>query len=302
MYKNLAIAATLVLFTAQHTLADSITFSQNVRAVSAEESGAADQAVPAGDVYEFFATTDGDVLAVNFVTTTLNGGDFYQNTFGTAGSAPNGALIGTFPALAADSYITTPGATSVLGGGLPADGDDTFGDTSDEGAQTDFKFAQLTIPTGATGVFSGQFDIVGTSGVFSENFSFDLGGAVGGAVADPVSGTPISLQDAFDDLSDFVASAITITGDTGITSAIVTDGVGGDIFEAEINGLSVDLRINGDNARNAAPNTAAAAALQVITADGSTFDYTLSATVPEPATMSMIGLALVGLVGMRRRS
>jgi len=305
MLKSALASLAIVLSAGSMTFADSIELTSTTRDVAANETvgGAAvgGSAPDGGTVYEFFATTDGDILAINFVNTTLNGGDFYQNTFGVPGAAPNPALVAAFAPLAADSYITTPGGTSILGGGLPADGDDTFGDTEDNGPQANFKFGQLTIPAGATGSFSGQFDIVGSSGVFSQQFDFALG-AVVGAEANPASGTDISLQAAFDDLSDFVAGAITITGDTGIESAIVTDGVGGDIFEAEINGLSVDLRINGDNARDAAPNTAAAAALQVITADGSVFDYTLSATVPEPATMSMIGLALVGLVGMRRRS
>ena len=176
MYKNLAIAAVLVLFAAQQSMADSIVIRQSSRLVEAGESGAADQGAPeGGTVIEFFADTDGDILALNFVNIELNGAVLYDNTFGTAGAAPNPAFFASFPSLEADSYITTPGGTSVLGGGLPANGDDTFGDTEDNGPQTNFKFAQLTIPAGAMGTFSGQFDIVGANGVFSQNFIEPLG-------------------------------------------------------------------------------------------------------------------------------
>ncbi len=176
MTKMFSIVAVLLIFAAQQAQADSIVLSMTQRPVTAEESGAVSQPAPVGGmVYEFFATTDGDILAINFASTTTDLGDFYQNTFGTAGSEPNGALIPTFPSLAVDSFITTPGGTNVLGGGLPANGDDTFGDTDNDGAQNNFRFAQLTLPGDAVGVFSGQFDIVSTTGgIYSENFSFTL--------------------------------------------------------------------------------------------------------------------------------
>ncbi len=167
-----AVVATLLVFTGSQGYADSISFSTLQRDVSQAEIG---DGVPEGIVYEFFVTTDADVLALNFVRTELLDGDFFNDALGTEGSAPNPAFIAVFPRLGADSYITTPGGTSVLGGGLPADGDDTFGDTEDNGPVSEFKFAQLTIPAGATGLFAGQFDIVGGSGVFSQNFEFPLG-------------------------------------------------------------------------------------------------------------------------------
>lgn len=122
------------------------------------------------------------------------------------------------------------------------------------------------------------------------------------AMANPASGSTIDLQAAFDDLSDFISGAIVISDDTGIASAVVTDGPEGDVFEAIIDGLNVDLAINGDVARAFATPTAASAGLLVTTNDGSEFSYTLTATVPEPATFGLVGLALLGFVGTRRRS
>lgn len=127
-------------------------------------------------------------------------------------------------------------------------------------------------------------------------------GGPGGAESSVADGSSISLQSAFDDLSDFVDNAIVISGDTGIASAVVTDGPEGDVFEAVIDGLNVDLSINGAVARAFATPTAASAGLLVTTNDGSEFNYTLTATVPEPTTLGLVGLALVGIVGMRRNS
>ncbi len=166
------IAAVLFTFSSS-AIADLITLTPAERDVSVDEAGGG--APDGGTVYQFFATTDGDILAVNFVST-LADAPFYQNGFGSDSAPGNPLLIPSFPALGADSWVTTPGGTNVLGGGIPANGDVTFGDTDDDGPQNNFQFAQLTLPAGATGVFSGQFDIVGTAGgVFSQQFSCVLG-------------------------------------------------------------------------------------------------------------------------------
>lgn len=171
MKKCIFAAIALSAFIGSEVLADSISISSMMREVTNEE--AADGAPAGGSVTQFFATTDADILALNFVRVETDA-PLYQNPFGTPGSAPNALLVPTFPALAVDSFITTPGDTSVLGGGLPADGDDTFGDTSDDGPQNAFLIAQFTLPQGARGTFSGQLDIVGSTGVFSQEFALPI--------------------------------------------------------------------------------------------------------------------------------
>jgi hypothetical protein len=149
-----------------------------------ESSGGAAQggSAPAGGhVYQFQVTTDADILSISNVQITLTqGGPLYNNSFGDAANAKPGnpALIGAFPPLAADSWITTPGATTArLGPDLPGDGTTTFGDLTNDGPQNNFVFAQLTVPAGTRGTFTGQVSIAGGGGttVFSQPFSFPIG-------------------------------------------------------------------------------------------------------------------------------
>lgn len=132
--------------------ANSITVNSTVRRVSAQESS--DVASPApvnGWIIQLLITTDSDILAFENVSVVTNppGLPLYQNPFGDAANAnrPQPALIPTFPALAADSYFDTPGNGSRLGADLPGDGATTFGDLENNGPQTDFVFAQLTLPS-----------------------------------------------------------------------------------------------------------------------------------------------------------
>jgi hypothetical protein len=74
--------------------------------------------------------------------------------------------------LEADSWVTTPGATSLLGQELPVDGlNTTFGDLTDNGAQTNFQFAQITFAPGSTWKVKGRVSVAGATG--PENFSFE---------------------------------------------------------------------------------------------------------------------------------
>lgn len=129
------------------------------------------------------------------------------------------------------------------------------------------------------------------------------GGGTGSAEITPANCSTISMQDAFDSRTDLLDDAISRFSDTGIASAVVTDGPEGDVFEAIIDGLNVDLAINGDFARSLPPGTNAEAGLLVTTDDGSQFNYTLTVIVPEPATASLFALALLfSTVSCRRRA
>jgi hypothetical protein len=173
------------------------TAGQPTRLVSAAESGAASQPAPAGGgVYQFRVTTDGDILSVNNIQITLEGGaTLFNNTFGDASNAnpPAPGLEAAFPSILADSWITTPASTtSRLGPDLPGDGTTTFGDTVDSGPQNNFMFAQLTVPAGTVGRFTGRVSIAADGGASVFDQPFDL--AIGEVIPEPGSALLASMS------------------------------------------------------------------------------------------------------------
>jgi hypothetical protein len=168
------VVALMCLRTAQLS-ADQISFQYEHAKVTAAES--ADGAPLNGDVNRFFITTDGDILSVNDVLITLpTGVSLYNNPLGDAANAHRGqpVLIPAFPALGVDTWIQTPGNTVRVGPDLPGDGTTTFRDLTNDGLQSNFIFAQLTIPAATPWIFSGRISIASqTSGaIFSQDFSF----------------------------------------------------------------------------------------------------------------------------------
>jgi hypothetical protein len=160
------------------TQAATVTFNATTRAVHAAESagGAAAGAAPAGGkVFSYFVTTDADILSIGFVNITPIG--LYQDPRGSNSGSPQPCLVcDAFSWNGADSYIDTPGNATILGVDMPGDGtaNSAWGDTSDNGPQQNFKFAQLTFPSGATGVFSGNVTVSGATGPESFNFAFPV--------------------------------------------------------------------------------------------------------------------------------
>jgi hypothetical protein len=112
---------------------------------------------PAGAIiYKFYVTTDGDILSVNnlMVIEPRRGVMLYNHPLGDQqnANAPNPAIFPFIPSLTADSWIDTPGLGSRLGPDFPGNGVMTVGDTTNDGPQTNFQFAQLTffpVPKGA---------------------------------------------------------------------------------------------------------------------------------------------------------
>jgi hypothetical protein len=134
-----------------------------------------------GQVFRFVASTDADVIGIYDVRITGLLGTplttLYQHSFGDPGNAnpPLPPLVAVFPALGADTWIDTPGVTSRLGADLPGDGASVFFDLENNGPQTNFEFAQLTIPPGEGFTFSGRVEIASTltpGGTYSLPFSF----------------------------------------------------------------------------------------------------------------------------------
>jgi hypothetical protein len=121
-----------------------------------------------------YVTSDADILSIGFVKIESTQ-PLYHHPAGSNNSPPPEILVTAIPALGNDSWITTPGAnTSILGVDMPGDGtaNSAWGDLTDDGPQTDFKFAQLTFPKGTVWRFTGNVTVAGSAGPESFNFNF----------------------------------------------------------------------------------------------------------------------------------
>jgi hypothetical protein len=172
--KFFGFAAAVACLTAVNATAATVSFSSSVGPASAAAVAAG---VPEGTLVNVYTvTTDADILSVNQVVATLSGGSLFQVAppFGSDNEAPDPAFITLNRALEADSWITTPGATSKLGGGsgFPGDGTGTWGDLTNDGPQTNFKFATLSLASNFNGMFIGRVSVAGTAG--PEVFPFSL--------------------------------------------------------------------------------------------------------------------------------
>lgn len=157
------------------TVANAATVSWTVQKDTPSADAIAAGAPAGADVYRMYLTSDADVVSINNVMVSLDGGvDLYQvgPPFGSNTAAPDPAFIAFNRALEVDSFITTPGSTSLLGADLPGDGGSTWGDLSDNGAQTDFLFATMTMAGGTQGTFTGRIALndAGTP----VNFPFEI--------------------------------------------------------------------------------------------------------------------------------
>jgi hypothetical protein len=140
------------------------------------------QPVPAGSfVHQFFVTTDANTAILSIDQLVFNFSDALYQFVGASDTEPPDPFFVTLaPALGADSFLTTPGATAVI---TPAPGDPAFTNGSSffttppapVGAQTNFLFAQLTLPALASGTFAGRINIEGPpSTLTSHPFSFTI--------------------------------------------------------------------------------------------------------------------------------
>jgi hypothetical protein len=112
-------------------------------------------------VSEYFVTTDVDILRVgNIIIDTRS--SLYQYPAGSDAEPPHPLFVSVFPALGADSWITTPGAaTAITGGGFARDNAHWF-DTTNDGPVTNFMFARLTMRQ--AGNLRGEVSVAGAEG------------------------------------------------------------------------------------------------------------------------------------------
>jgi hypothetical protein len=160
-----------------------MTASLNAASVTfhdAQVSSPGPEAVAAGapqgaSIVKLFLTSDADILSINQFAAT--GGALFNvdPPFGSNNEPPAPAFIALNRALEADSWVSTPGATSLLGPDLPGDGDTTtFGDLVDSGAQTNYQFAQITFAPGSTWKVKGRVSVAGATGPEDFNFEYNI--------------------------------------------------------------------------------------------------------------------------------
>jgi hypothetical protein len=124
-------------------------------------------------ITEYFVTTDADILRVGQVVIDVKS-SLYQHPSGSDAEPPNPLFVTVFPALGADTWITTPGITLTAGGGFANDNSAWF-DTTNDGPVSNFKFASLT--SIYVGSFRGVIAVAGAEGPEVFSFHFPLGGS-----------------------------------------------------------------------------------------------------------------------------
>jgi hypothetical protein len=158
----------------QAAVGGTVSVTRSTRQASAAEI-ANDASLAGKTVFDFFLTTDGDILSISDVVITLNGttngSRLYQNALNGDVEPPSPAFVAVFPALGVDSWISTPGGTSGAGGGF-ANANSAWFDSDNNGPQNNFHFAGLT--TSDNGSFAFLINIPSDDGQSVVNFPFDF--------------------------------------------------------------------------------------------------------------------------------
>jgi hypothetical protein len=152
MIRSLFAVCCLLVAPACHAAHATFTVSQTFATPPQIQS---DPTLGGQSVWKFFVTTDADIQSIEDVLIVSD--PPYQHPLGTDTEPPSPGLVSVFPALGADSWITTPGSTLVFGGfGMP---NSAWVDLSDDGPVNNFQFAQITAPVFL--LFTGTLKLVG---------------------------------------------------------------------------------------------------------------------------------------------
>lgn len=174
MLRHLIMATCLAISLANGLHAAEVTFAgPTVRPVTSEEVADEGGPSPKSRVYDFFLSSDADIVSLASGSTSLVGSQFiYNNAAGSDTAPPNPLFLEVFPALAADSWITTPGTT--FRDTCPFDSCATrlWMDTTDDGPQTNFQFARRT--SASPFVFEGVVTVAGPTGPEAFPFAFSI--------------------------------------------------------------------------------------------------------------------------------
>ena len=162
-----------------------VTFELKSRPVSDQEI---DDGAPAGTVFDWFTTTDNDIISISFYELSPS---FYQHGQGIDFAQPQHFFGDVSPALNVDSWFSTPGSTLMLGNGFDMQDsrESLWGDLDNNGAVTDFQFGRLTVPAGSTANFRGDFRVAREDALFatySLDFVVDESGIFEWGVSEPV--------------------------------------------------------------------------------------------------------------------
>jgi hypothetical protein len=148
----------------------SVALTRRTRPVTGQEIAAG---APDGYVHEFFVRSSTDVIDIRDVALDVS---VYQHKDGVDNRFVDATRLLMFPGVSADSFLDTPGKTSVEGGFATAyeDSNAIWYDRFNNGPQDEFLFSRLTV--GESGHFSGAVSVAGPNGRVELPFNFVLPG------------------------------------------------------------------------------------------------------------------------------
>jgi hypothetical protein len=148
----------------------SVQITRLTRSVTDRERAAG---APEGYVHEFLIDTTTDIVGVSEVDLDV---PVFQSRFNLDYRPPNAKILKLTAGASADSFITMPGQTYVVGGyaNTLSNPDAIWYDRIDKGPADDFLLARITV--GETGTFTGALAVAGPTGPVFVPFSFVLPG------------------------------------------------------------------------------------------------------------------------------